>query len=86
MQMVDLSKMRDLCNILGISLLQRLRDEVDDSVGDIGSWLASDLGVGTINRLDSSVERLLKVRLERFNEVFPLTPPPSIFVPFDQDL
>lgn len=69
MQMVDLAKMRDLCNVLEISLLQIIQDEVDESVRDLDSWLASDLEVETIGRLNSSVERLFKIKLERFTEV-----------------
>lgn len=61
--------MRDLCSVLGISLLQRMRDEVDDSIEDVDSWLTSHVRVETSDRLKSSVERLFKIKLERYNEV-----------------
>lgn len=61
--------MRDLCNVLGLNLLQRIQDEVDESVRDIDSWLASDLRVETIHRLNNCVEGLCKIKLDRFGEV-----------------
>lgn len=69
MQMTNVSKMRDLCSVLGINLLQRIRDEVDDSIRDIDSWLANDVRVETSDHLNSSVERLFKIKLERYTEV-----------------
>jgi hypothetical protein len=67
--MANLFKMRELCDALGLNLLQTIREEVDQSVVDIEPWLASDLEVETTDRLNKSVEKLCNLRLERFGEV-----------------
>jgi hypothetical protein len=67
--MADLSKLRDLCNVLGLDMLQRIHEEVDESIRDIDSWAKSDLRVETVHRLNSCVEGLSKIKLDRFTEV-----------------
>ncbi|CAL4901591.1 unnamed protein product [Urochloa decumbens] len=67
--MADLSKIRDLCDVLGFNLLQKIRAEVDRSVKDINSWLASDLKDETADRLNEYVETLSRIKFDTFSDL-----------------
>ncbi|CAL4901590.1 unnamed protein product [Urochloa decumbens] len=69
LQMADLSKIRDLCDVLGFNLLQKIRAEVDRSVKDINSWLASDLKDETADRLNEYVETLSRIKFDTFSDL-----------------
>ncbi|CAN6327116.1 unnamed protein product [Urochloa humidicola] len=64
--------MRDLCNVMGLDFIQRLRAEVDMSAEDFKSWMAGDLSAlsaeTTVNVKDY-VETLLQERFDRLTEL-----------------